>query len=78
MSTETEKTTVKRRDINIYEETGREEWDGTKVEPGWYATFNGRTSTGEYISFGRRDGTVQGALAKLEAEITGMGWEIAA
>lgn len=74
----TEKTTVKRRDIRIYEETAREDWDGNKIEAGWYATFTGRTSTGEYISFGRRDTTVKGALAALEAEITGMGWEIAA
>lgn len=78
MSTDTEMTTVRRRDINIYEEQAHESWDGVKVEAGWYATFSGRTSTGEYISFGRRDATVQGALTKLESEIAGMGWEIAA
>lgn len=74
----TEAITVNRRDISIYEEPEYEDHYGNKQEKAWYATFSGRTSSGEYLSFGRRDATVSGALSAVEAEIEALGWEITA
>ncbi|WP_406245875.1 hypothetical protein ACI7YT_12605 [Microbacterium sp. M] len=72
-----DKITIRRRDISIYEEQAVDTHYETRPG-GWYATFSGRTSTGEYISFGRRAATVKAALSDLEAEFATLGWEVTA
>ena len=67
--------TVRRSDITVAEETITSSY-ASRPKRTWYATLDGKLSTGERVSLSRPGETFKNALYELEQQIIREGWTL--